>query len=194
MKKKSNAFVIMILIMAFLEMIGVVSIMPFMAVLTSPDLIQTNPLINNLFNLSKKFGVENNNQFLFALGISMFLLLVFSISFKALTNYAMLRFTLWDNIVLAKDWSRIHQPFSWFLNRNSADLGKNIISEAGHVVNQALNPSLELIQNILVTLALLIILISVNLKIAIIAGLTLGLVYGIILFTRSIVFNIGKNA
>ena len=76
----------------------------------------------------------------------------------------------------------LHQPFSWFLNRHSADLGKNIISEAGHVVNQALNPSLNLIQNILITLALLIILISVNLKIAIIVGLTLGLVYGIIYF------------
>ena len=83
----------MILIMAFLEMAGVVSIMPFMAVLTNPDLIQTNPILNNLFSFSKKFGVETNNQFLFVLGISVFLLLVTSIVFKALTNYAQLRFT-----------------------------------------------------------------------------------------------------
>ena len=40
----------MILIMAFLEMLGVASIMPFMAVLTSPDLIQTNPILNNFFS------------------------------------------------------------------------------------------------------------------------------------------------
>ena len=125
----------------------------------------------------------------------MFLLLVFSISFKALTNcnaeiYFMRQYSLGKRLIEGY----LHQPFSWFLNRNSADLGKNIISEAGHVVNQALNPSLELIQNILVTLALLIILISVDLNIAIIAGLTLGLVYGIIFFfTRSIVFNIGKE-
>ena len=75
-KKKAMLLLFMILIMAFLEMIGVVSIMPFMAVLTNPDLIQTNSLLNNLFDLSRKIGVETNNQFLFVLGISMFVLLV----------------------------------------------------------------------------------------------------------------------
>ena len=195
-KRRAILLLCMILIVAFLEMIGVASIMPFMAVLTSPELIQTNPIINNLFNFSKKFGVETNNQFLFALGISVFLLLVFSISFKALTNYASLRFTFMRQYSLGKRLIEgyLHQPFSWFLNRNSADLGKNIISEVGHIVNQALNPSLNLIQNILITLAILIILISVNLKIALIVGFTLALVYGIIyFFTRSLVFKIGKE-
>ena len=57
-KRRAILLLCMILILAFLEMIGVASIMPFMAVLTSPELIQTNPIINNLFNFSKKFGVE----------------------------------------------------------------------------------------------------------------------------------------
>ena len=88
----------------------------------------------------------------------------------------------------------LHQPFSWFLNRHSADLGKNLISEVGQVVNKGLNPSLSLIQHILITLAILIILISVNFKIALIVGLTLGLAYGIIyLFTRSLATKIGKE-
>ena len=88
----------------------------------------------------------------------------------------------------------LHQPFSWFLNRHSADLGKTIVSEVGHIVNQVLNPSLNLIQNIFISLAILIILILVNLKFAIIVGLTLGLIYGMIFFfTRSLVFKIGKE-
>ncbi len=186
----------MILIVAFLEMVGVASIMPFMAVLTSPDLIQTNHILNNLFSLSKKFGVETNNQFLFVLGISVFLLLVTSIVFKALTNYAQLRFTFMRQYSLGKRMIEgyIYQPFSWFLNRHSADLGKNIISEVGLIVNGVLNPSLNLIQNTLITLAILIILISINFKIAIIVGLTLGSVYGTIyIFSRSLVFKIGKE-
>ena len=195
-KRRAMLLLCMILIMAFLEMIGVVSIMPFMAVLTNPDLIQTNPILNSFFNFSKKFGVETNNQFLFTLGVSVFLLLMFSISFKALTNYAALRFTFMRQYSLGKRLIEgyLHQPFSWFLNRHSADLGKNIISEVGHIVNQVLNPSLNLIQNILITLAILIILVLVNLKIAIIVGLTLGLVYGMIyFFTRSLVFKIGND-
>ena len=29
----------------------------------------------------------------------------------------------------------LHQPYSWFLSRHSADLGKNILSEVGIVVS-----------------------------------------------------------
>ena len=195
-KKKAILLLCMILIMAFLEMIGVASIMPFMAVLTNPDLIQTNSLLNNLFDLSRKIGVETNNQFLFVLGISVFILLVVSIAFKALTNYVQLRFTFMRQYSLGKKMIEgyLHQPFSWFLNRHSADLGKNLISEVGQVINKSLNPSLNLIQYILITLAILIILILVNLKIALVVGLTLGSAYGILfLLTRSLVTKIGKE-
>ncbi len=195
-KRRAMLLLCMILIMAFLEMAGVVSIMPFMAVLTNPDLIQTNPILNNLFSFSKKFGVETNNQFLFVLGISVFLLLVISIAFKALTHFALLRFTYMRQYSLGKRMIEgyLHQPFSWFLNRHSADLGKNILAEVGLIVNSILNPLLNLIQFILITLALLIILILVNTKIAIIVGSTVGLAYGIIyFFTRSLVYKIGKE-
>ena len=112
-KKKAILLLCMILIMAFLEMIGVASIMPFMAVLTNPDLIQTNSLLNNLFDLSRKIGVETNNQFLFVLGISVFILLVVSIAFKALTNYVQLRFTFMRQYSLGKKMIEgyLHQPF-----------------------------------------------------------------------------------
>ena len=39
----------MILVMAFLDMVGVASIMPFMAVLASPGVIETNPYLNALY-------------------------------------------------------------------------------------------------------------------------------------------------
>ena len=186
----------MILIVAFLETIGVASIIPFMAVLTSPDLIQTNPILNNLFSLSKKFGVETDIEFLFVLGITVFFLLLITIAFKALTQFALLRFTYMRQYSLGKRMIEgyLHQPFTWFLNRHSADLGKNIIAEVGLIVNSILNPLLNLIQFILITLALLIILILVDTKIAIIVGSTVGLAYGIIyFFTRSLVYKIGKE-
>ena len=62
----------------------------------------------------------------------------------------------------------LHQPFSWFLNRHTADLGKNILLEVEVIVYQVLNPSLVFIQQTLITLAISTILILVNPKIAII--------------------------
>ena len=60
-------------------MIGVASIMPFIAVLTNPILIETNNILNILFKFFTKFGVESSQDFLFILGILVFVLLVVSI-------------------------------------------------------------------------------------------------------------------
>ena len=45
-RKQAGLLLVMILIMALLDTIGVVSILPFMAVLASPDLIETNMILN----------------------------------------------------------------------------------------------------------------------------------------------------
>ena len=51
---------------------GVISILPFRAVLTNPTLIETNLILNTLFKASIKMGVENNQKFLFVLGVIVF--------------------------------------------------------------------------------------------------------------------------
>ncbi|MDA7465983.1 hypothetical protein N8852_01230 [Candidatus Pelagibacter ubique] len=43
----------MILIMALLDTIGVASILPFIAILTNPNLIETNLILNSVFEASK---------------------------------------------------------------------------------------------------------------------------------------------
>ena len=50
-KKHSLFLLVMVLIMAFLEMVGVASIMPFMSVLTNPDVVETNNLLNSFYLL-----------------------------------------------------------------------------------------------------------------------------------------------
>ena len=71
-RKRALLLLVMILIMALLDMIGVASILPFMAVLTNPDLIESNLILNQMFEYSAIFGVKNNQDFLFALGILLF--------------------------------------------------------------------------------------------------------------------------
>ena len=48
-RKTASLLMLMILIMALLDLIGVASIMPFMAVLMNPSIIETNALINYIF-------------------------------------------------------------------------------------------------------------------------------------------------
>jgi ABC-type multidrug transport system fused ATPase/permease subunit len=123
-RKSALLLLMMITVMALLDTIGVASILPFIAVLTNPDVIETNVILSKTFQVSNKFGIETNSQFLFALGIFVFLLLVISLTFKAITIYAQTRFVQMRQYSISKriveDY--IHQPYSWFLNRNSADL------------------------------------------------------------------------
>ena len=64
-RKKAGLLLFMILIMAILDTIGVASILPFMAVLTNPGLIETNIFLNTMFKASGIFGVKSNDEFLF---------------------------------------------------------------------------------------------------------------------------------
>ena len=155
-QKRAFMLLVMILIMALLDTIGVASILPFMAVLVNPDIIDTNIILNTMFKTSNKFGVENNQQFLFALGVSVLVILVFSLAFKALTTYVQFRFTEMRAFSIGKRLVEgyLYQPYSWFLNRNSAELGKTIISQVTSVVSNGIRPMVNLIANIIVIIVL----------------------------------------
>ena len=128
--KRAILLLLMIIIMAFLEMMGIASVMPFMSVVSNPDIIETNDNLNKIFRLSHKFGIQDEEQFVFVLGVFVFLFLVISLSFKALTTYAQIRFSQLREFSIGKRLIEgyLHQPYSWFLNRHSADFEKNIIN------------------------------------------------------------------
>jgi ABC-type multidrug transport system fused ATPase/permease subunit len=183
-RKEASLLIVMIIIMVFIDMVGVASILPFMAVLTNPSLIETNIILNNLFQVSKIFGVENSKEFLFVSGLFLFLILIISLFLKAITSYAQQRFIKMREYSIGKRLiaGYLHQPYSWFLGRHSADLGKTILSEVEVVSGFGIAPLLELIAKCLATFSLIILLIVVNPKLAITVGLTLSLTYLVIFF------------
>lgn len=136
-RKQAIVLMVMMLLMAFLDMVGVASIMPFITALTQPELVQTNGFLNALLIIGQDIGIQTTEQFLFALGVVFFVLLVTSLAVKAFTIYLQTRFTLMREYSISKRLVEgyLHQPYSWFLSRHSADLGKNILAEVGTVVS-----------------------------------------------------------
>ena len=85
-RKSAGLLLIMIIIMAFLDTLGVASILPFMAVFTNPSIVEANYIFNFIYEFSKdSFCVKYKQEFFLFLGFFVFLLLVFSLSFKSLT-------------------------------------------------------------------------------------------------------------
>ena len=195
-RKKAVQLLIMIIVMALLDMIGVASILPFMAVLTNPSLIETNMILNFMFRTSGLLGVENNQQFLFSLGVLVFATLLISLIFKALTHYVQVQFvhmsgySIGNRLVIRY----LHQPYSWFLTRHSADLGKTILSEVQQIISAGMYPLMELIAKSMVTFAIIALLIVADPQIALIAGFLLGGTYGFIFyFIRPYLNKIGSE-
>ena len=196
-KKRAGLLVIMILILALLDMIGVASIMPFIAVLTNPSLVETNLLLNYMYKASSVFGVQNNQEFLFFSGVFLFFILIFTLIFRAIVTYVQLRFIflLEHSIGRRLVEGYLHQPYSWFLNRHSADLGKSILSESGKIAGRGLGNLMDLIAKSTVTIAIVILLIVIDPKLAFIVGLSLSIVYVLIYYSfNKYLKKIGKDS
>lgn len=168
--------------MALMDVMGVASILPFMAVLANPQLVETNIYLANVY---KGLSFDDPQRFLFFLGGSMFVLVVLSLTFKALTNYMQLRFALMREYSIGQRLvsGYLHQPYEWFLNRHGTDLGKTVLSEVSTVVGQGVVPLMTLLAQSLVTLALLTVLLVVDTMLAITVGLAVGIAYGLIFKT-----------
>lgn len=183
-RKRAVLLLFMILIMAFLDMIGVASILPFMAVLTNASLIETNLILNTMYQISITFGIQNNQEFLFFLGVLVLLILVISLVFKALTTYVEVHFIQMSEYKISKRLVEgyLQQPYIWFLNRNSAELGKSILSEVSIVVGSSMKPLIALISKGMVAISLITLLIIADPRLSLIVGITLAGAYGIIFY------------
>ena len=181
-RRKAILIAGMTVVMALLEMIGVASILPFIAVLTNPELIETNSFLKMIYVKSIELGIESNYEFIFFLGIFVFFILIFSLMFKSLTIYSQLQFCYARDFTISKRVieSYLHQPYSWFLNRDSSELGKSILSEISLVVSNGVRPAINIASHLMVVITLTILLIIVDPIVTFLAILILGFSYGIL--------------
>ena len=181
-KSRVISLLILTFFMAFIDMLGIVSIVPFVTVLTNPTIIENNFILKKLFLSSTIFGVETQNQFLILLGIMVMSILLISLSFKAFTMYLQSRLAAKCQYKISKQFveAYLNQPYAWVLNRHSADIGKTVLSEVGAIVSKGLVPMMSLITQSTIFCLIIIMLIFINPMIALIIGSTFSLAYLII--------------
>lgn len=147
----------LVIIMALIEAAGVVSIMPFLAVLANPDVVQTNPVLKQAYGW---LDATSAQQFIIYLGTASLAIVVFSAAFKILTQYALYRFANLQRHYFSTRLLKIYlqQPYEFFLTHNSSTMIKNILSEVDELVRSIIQPILFLIAYSVVILAMILIL------------------------------------
>ncbi|MEM7280604.1 MAG: ABC transporter transmembrane domain-containing protein, partial [Pseudomonadota bacterium] len=194
-RERRNAYLllVMVLVMAFLDVVGIASVMPFMAVLANPSVVETNQVLNKMYTM---FNFSDSESFLFFLGVCVFALLVLSIGFKALTTWSLMGFSQMRNFSISRRLVAryLRQPYEWFLSRHSADLGKTVLSEVDVVVRNALMPLMHFLAQGSIVIAVLLLLIVVDPFLALVVGGGIGGAYGVTyLALRRLLERIGKD-
>lgn len=154
-EKRSGLLIIGLIVLKGIgDTIGVATVMPFLSILGNPELVDTNPIANYIFNL---FGFESVSTFIFFSGVA-FVILLFSVSIlRSITTYTLNRW------VYMREYSISHrllsnymrQPYEFFLNRHTGDLNTYILNESIQVVASAYKPAAE-ITNAMMTFVMII--------------------------------------
>ncbi|MFL2601071.1 MAG: ABC transporter ATP-binding protein [Flavobacteriaceae bacterium] len=190
---KALGLLIMIMVMAFLDLVGVASILPFMSTLTNPKLIESNKFLKYLYDF---FNFSDTQNFLFFLGILVLGTLIISLAFKALTSYQQLKFNQIREFTISQKLinNYLLQPYSWFLNKNSADVGNNLLKEVNQVVVGAMGPVMNIAAQSLTAISMIFLIIIINPKLALISTIVLSTTYGCLYYAlRGYLLQIGSK-
>jgi ATP-binding cassette, subfamily B, bacterial PglK len=189
-RRRSLLLVLVAVALALLETLGVASVLPFLAVLGNPHVIETTPVLAALYRYG---GFARADDFLFALGVAALVVVIAASIFRAVAQYVIFRFVNMRRYSISMRLfdGYLGQPFIFFLNRNSADLVKRTLSDVDTIVDQCLMPAVQLVSYGIVAAALIALLVVVDPVVALAVIVVLGSFYAAIylvsrrLLTRS---------
>lgn len=180
-KERSQALwiFVLILIMGVIEVIGVASIMPFLAVLADPEIIQRSDKMAYVYN---ELQFQSTNNFLVALGGCVLAALILANFLSALTQRTLAWYTNMNAHSLSKRMliHYLNQPYVYFLNRHSAKLSETILSEVNLVTRNVLVSIMQIAAKVVICIFILALLLAVDPFLTLITMSLLGGAYGLV--------------
>jgi ATP-binding cassette subfamily C protein len=143
------------------EVLGIGLILPFIGVLSNPQVIHENDKLQWLYAL---LGVRSVEQFLVVASIALLVLYVLKNAYLAVLGYLQYRFVFNKQAALS---SRLFQsylqvPYSFHLQRNSSELLKNFATEISGLFTGVLTPLFLLISEGFVLALIVVLLFSLE--------------------------------
>lgn len=178
-RRRALVMLLLVILMALAETGGVVSIMPFLSVLSRPEIVQEKLWLQHAFDVS---GASSTQHFILLLGLASVTVVLLSSVFKTVTLHALNRFVhLERHSISSRLLARyLHQPYAFFLSRSSSDLSKNILSETDQLLFNLVQPLSQLIAQgaVILAMALLVFFYDPMMALGILLGVSL--LYGAI--------------
>lgn len=167
---------ILIILMAFLEIVGVASIIPFMTLVGDMAQMQNNLIIAQVYEAS---GISSETNFLFILGVGVLLMLFIS---AIISMYTIWRLSMFANKIGAEIADRLYTHYlkqNWLFHANgsSAQLTKKIATETERLTNGVLVPMMQMNARIVLSVFMSLGIFIYDPKVAIIGLVVFAIAY-----------------
>lgn len=163
----------LMLIGMVVETIGIGFVIPVIAVLTQPDYVHHLPAMQAF---ARRFGGASHRTLIVAAMVGLSAVFLFKALFLAFLSWRQHRFAFGVQASLSERLFAVylHQPYTFHLQRNSAQLIRNTINEVNYFSARAITPGLQLIAESLVVAGLCTLLVFVEPAGALIVVAVLG--------------------
>ncbi|MBT9585534.1 ABC transporter ATP-binding protein [bacterium] len=181
------------LLTAIFEVSGVAAILPFMMLVAKPELMESHTVLHQIYVFS---GQPSPRVFIVAAGLGVLGTLALGNLVAAATTWFSLKSIGREHAALSEGLLTryLSSPYSWFLQRNTAALSRNVLSEVGIIPFAIVLPLLRLLSRLLVVGLIVGGLVYLNPLVALLTSTSLGLAYGIIWSrTKGRMSSLGKD-
>lgn len=192
-RRRALALVTLVSFVSLLDIAGVASVMPFLAVLADPTMIERWSVLSWAYDAG---GLESQRTFLMALGGFAFATLIVAAITRSLSFYAQQLFLQRQRHILSTALLRryTYMPYEQFIGRRSSDLISTLLTEAGQIVDSVLGPLVLIISSSILAVVTILVLFWIDPLVALVTILVLGGLYASVHFAlRSKLVRLGEG-
>lgn len=172
-KKKLLVIFFMMIIAAVFETMSIGIIVPFVGILTNPEIIQEQMILSKIYDV---FNFESTNGFILMAVVVLITVFIVKNIYLLFFNYLQLKVVLNQEVKLSSRLFKeyLTKPYTFHLQRNTAELLRNVNGEVSNVFQKIIISGLQLFTELLVTACIILLLFYTEPLATFVASIVLG--------------------
>lgn len=152
-RRQYTLLMVLVLLSAVAEIVSLGAVVPFIAVLASPETLYSQPWMAGLAN---RLGIMSANELIVPLTAAFCVAAVTAGAFRVLVSFATTRLSFATGAELSVEVYRrtLYQPYSIQVQKSSNDLISGVTGKVGRTILGALQPIMVLLSSVFLILAI----------------------------------------
>lgn len=193
-RRQVTVILVFMVLLGGIEVLGIGSILPFLAVVSDPGLIHSNRVLSRIY---QTLSLQSERELVFLLGAGCFVLVTAGNLLNAYSGWLLSRFVTatGNRISTLLIGDHLRRPYATRVDRHTSDVVTGLFVDVRKLTQGVLMPGLNVTSRMVVVIAVFALLIAVDPVIALTATAVLGVVYVALYRTlRHKIFETGRRA